>query len=211
MEECKRISPATKIEPTRSIAIGGRRDDGLRSAGEACDRALALSAVIALSISAEHAEVVQWLEEEQLMAALTPLERRFLFEDGHASKRSRIQFSWHIERLAVLLWAIGRLDQLPPCDVECPSDILLDVLLPYSDESVQAFRGRARLRSEDELFDFAEQIQRLNAVARKRETDSAYRPELPPVDGEVVWERHIAANWLVGYCGQDWDVVTADT
>lgn len=36
----------------------------------------------------------------------------------------------------------------------------------------------------------------------------------PPVevyDAGVVQERHHALNWLIGYCGQDWDDITTDT
>ena len=27
----------------------------------------------------------------------------------------------------------------------------------------------------------------------------------------VVLERHHALNWLIGYCGQDWDDISTDT
>ena len=36
-------------------------------------------------------------------------------------------------------------------------------------------------------------------------------PPAESYDAGVVQERHYALNWLIGYCGQDWDNITTDT
>ena len=36
--------------------------------------------------------------------------------------------------------------------------------------------------------------------------------EIPSdIDASVVYERHYALNWLVGYSGQEWDDISTDT
>jgi hypothetical protein len=36
-------------------------------------------------------------------------------------------------------------------------------------------------------------------------------PPAESYNAGVVQERHYALNWLIGYCGQDWDDITTDT
>jgi hypothetical protein len=87
-----------------------------------------------------------------------------------------------------------------------------DLLPPYGNEPAAQFCASASLRSEEELFAAACEIQDLHVVAlQRRKSRPNYRPSVAALDQEVIRERHHAINWLVGYCGQAWDDVTTDT
>jgi hypothetical protein len=194
----------------RSLEIGGEEKDVLRTLNEVLDRTLALGAAVAASFDTARAELLVWLRESGLEAALTPVERDFLEADAPSTKRV-LNMSWHSERLIVLLWALCKVEDLPSSAEQCSIRVLEELLPPYGDQSLVQFRESARLRSKNELFDAAVQIQALHAVARQRAIKTEYRKMEGPVDIEVIQERHRAINWLVGYSGQSWDEITADT
>jgi hypothetical protein len=194
----------------RSHEIGGCESDTPRSLDEILDRALALGAAVAAGFDAPRGELLQWIRESNLEAALTLSERAFL--DGSAcTDKDVIRMTWCSERLIVLLWALGKLEEMPSVDTQCSMALLEKLLPPYGDESLKEFRATARLRTEDELFDMAFEIQELNVVARQRVKVPGYRPNAPHVDREVIDERHRAVNWVVGYESASWDTVTSDT
>lgn len=194
----------------RSAEIGGELTDKPRTQIEVVNRALALGAVVAVSFGAPRDEILAWLDETELVAALTPAERAFLDCDMPADTQIN-NMSWQSERLTLLLWALGKIDTLPPTDAQCNIDLLERILPPYGDQSISEFRRTARLRTEDELFDLAIQLQAQHALARQRATNPGYRPTEPAVDIEIIQERHHAINWLVGYSADNWDDVTTDT
>jgi Domain of unknown function (DUF4272) len=194
----------------RSHEIGGLISDRLRTEAEIIDRTLTLSAVIAAANGVSADEVRDWLNEEHLESSLTKRELAFLLS-AQPSNRHNISFSWQAECLYVLLWALGRIPEMSFPNDQVSSDTLLDILPPYADETVAEFRKKANLRSENELFDLAANLQNLHAFAIRREIQPDYRPNTPAIDLEVVQERHYAANWLVGYSGQEWDNISTDT
>jgi hypothetical protein len=194
----------------RSMEIGGCEDDKPRSPDEVLDRALALGAAVAVSFDAPRDELLEWLRESDLEAALTVSERAFV--DGRGwSPKDVIRMTWHSERLVVLLWALGKVEDMPAPGAQCSISMLEELLPPYGDESLRDFRATARLRTEDELFDAAFEIQELHVVALQRVKHPGYRPGAPDVDLEVISERHRAINWLVGYESASWDDVEAAT
>lgn len=92
-------------------------------------------------------------------------------------------------------------------------------------DSVAEFISTARLRSESEIYDANEEIYHIHwrvrdAQFRHEPTPPGKLPRMPvedmqppaeSYDSGVVQERHYGLNWLIGYCGQDWDEVTTDT
>ncbi|WP_170855458.1 DUF4272 domain-containing protein [Variovorax sp. CF079] len=194
----------------RSIEIGGEEGDVPRSLGEVLDRTLALGAAVAASFGAPAAELVAWLQESNLETALTPEERSFLGMDARNAKQVA-NMSWQSERLLVLLWALRKIEEIPSPAEQCRLGTLEELLPPYGDQSLAVFRESARLRSEDELFDAAVDLQTLHALARQRTKEPSHRASEPAVDIEVVQERHHAINWLVGYEAQSWNEITTDT
>jgi hypothetical protein len=194
----------------RSLEIGGDEEDAVRPLQDVLNRTLALSAAVAGTVGAPCDELLAWIAETRLLDELTTRERMLLNEQ--ASRQLVIDFSWQSERLVVLLWALNKIPSIPFPAPETSVAFIEELLPPYGDESATEFRTSARLRSEDELFAAANEIQELHVVAlQRRMSRPGYRPSVSAVDEEVVRERHHAINWLVGYCGQAWDDVTTDT
>ncbi len=67
----------------------------------------------------------------------------------------------------------------------------------------------AKLRTATTILDEADLIYRIHwAVVDARLRRS---PFPMAVEAGVVYERHYALNWLIGYQGQEWDDVSTDT
>jgi hypothetical protein len=181
--------------------------DEVRSPQEIARRALALFGVWGIATSAPRDDVLEWLEDSDLREALSPDELKFV-DNLHPSEKLKINFSWHCERLIVLLWALKLIDRLPDADEQCDTSVF-DCLPPFSDQSVEQFISNATTRSEDELWEEADRTLDLHWQARDARLNN--RKPKDPVDLEVVQERHHAINWVIGYEGLDWDEVTADT
>jgi len=182
--------------------------DEIRSAHDVAVRALALFSAVGVALGAPRTEVVPWLEAEGLWEELSPLEREFLSRED-APERSRINFSWHSERLIVLLWALGRVSTLPASSVQCDPALFQELLPPYADESVSSFVRSAKLRSEEELLRKANEL--LDQHWKARDARMNGRPLPSDIDIEIVQERHHAINWIIGYGSLSWDEVTTDT
>lgn len=181
--------------------------DGVRSPQEIARRALALFGVWGLATGSHRDDVLEWLDYTGLREALSPLELKFV-DDQNPSSGDRIEFSWHSERLIVLLWALNLIDELPPADEECDTSVF-KCLPPFSDQSEEEFISKATRRSNDELRKEAARILDLHWQARDAELND--RDPKDPVEIEIVQEWHHAINWVTGYKGLDWDEVTTDT
>ena len=182
--------------------------DQIRAAREVAVRALALFAPVGVALGAPRADVVRWLQEEKLWEELTPRENDFLSREG-APERLIVDYSWHSERLIVLLWALGRIPLLPPSSQQCDTKVFQDILPPYAEQSVADFVESARLRDDDELMHMGDEL--LDDHWKARDAELHGRPQLPDIDIEIVQERHHAINWVIGYDGLAWDDVTTDT
>lgn len=181
--------------------------DEIRSAREVAVRVLALFSVVGTALGAPRSEVVPWLKAEQLWEELSPLERDFL-SDEDSSERTRINYSWHSERLMVLLWALGKVPTLPAPSMQCDTQLFQELLPPYADEFAASFIESANLRSDKELLLKADELLDQHWKARDA---SLKGKRLAEIDIEIVQERHHAINWLIGYDGLPWDRVTTDT
>jgi hypothetical protein len=138
------------------------------SADEVADRALVLYAFVRRAAieyalgefghdpqrhsqaEAARAETDRWLERESLADALTDVERSlFAAASGSWPEEAVTDGMWRTESLAVLLWAIGALDALPPFGEEADR-AALDAAVT-APGSVSSFRANARLRPAEEL------------------------------------------------------------
>ncbi len=182
--------------------------DRVRSATDVARRALALFGVVGLALGAPPDALRAWLDDNGLQAELTPRERGFV-DAAEPPPRDRIDFSWQSERLLVLLWALGKVDALPPATEQCDTARFQDLLPPFADVGVADFVAQAKLRPDVVLCDMADTLLDLHWHARDGRING--RPPGKPVDMEIVQERHHAINWITGYCGLPWDEVTTDT
>lgn len=87
-------------------------DDEIRPAQEVARRALALFAVVGTALGVPRDEVISWLRTEGLWGALTPHEVAYL-ELPNPPRKAHVNFGWQTERLMVLLWALGEVQELP--------------------------------------------------------------------------------------------------
>jgi hypothetical protein len=193
-----------------SNQIGGCANDRVRTTEEIVQRALSLGAAVARSFDAPRKEVIAFVEGAGLLQELTSSEHSYIYSSRRSAQQT-VNMSWNSEALTVLLWSIGKLAHLPGPDTQCSTGVLSEVLPPYGSEPLDQFRGSASRRSERVLFEMAKTIQLQHVVARQRKLNPKYRPDLGLIKIEIVQERHRAINWVVGYCAQNWDEVTADT
>ena len=182
--------------------------DVIRNAEETALRALALFAVVGLALGAERDAVLRWLEENRLWQELTPSEAGFI-DTPAPSRQQRIDASWLSERLVMLLWALGKIEQLPSPDEQCDTSIFQDLLPPFADIDAKTFVAEACLRSDRELIEMADKT--LDFHWHAREAKITGRTPRKSVDVGIIQERHHAINWVIGYDGLSWDDITRDT
>lgn len=182
--------------------------DEIRSPTEVAYRALALFSVVGVALGADRAEIIDWLKQHDLWQKLAPSEVEFL-DTSNPSQQQIINAGWLSERLIVIVWALGALDQLPPPDEQCDTAEFLTILPPFASTSIADFIASARLRRSSTLIENADETLQLHWEAR----DAMIRGHTSSrsVDIGIIQERHHAINWLIGYDGLDWDDVTTDT
>jgi len=182
--------------------------DEIRPAQEVARRSLALFAVVGTALGVPRDEVISWLRIECLWGDLTPHEVAYL-EQTNPPRKAHINFGWHSERLIVLLWALGRIEELPDSATQCDTSVFKSIMPPFAGTSTHEFIAEATLIDEGRLWNQAELY--LDDHWKARDARLHERPMPPDIDIEIVQERHQAINWITGYEGLPWDEVTTDT
>jgi hypothetical protein len=186
-------------------AIESEEETTLRSAEDMAKRAIGLCAVALRGEGLKQQEVISLLNGKDVWGSATPKEKKFLLKKK-PNRQEILNFKWRYESLWVLLWALGHIEDLGAptsiCDVQSAVRIVLDI--PSED-----FIQRAKRRPISEILDEADLIYRYDWAV----VDARIKGEDPPgnLHPGVVYERHYALNWLIGYMDQEWDDVTADT
>jgi len=186
-------------------AIESEEETTPRSAKDIAKRAVGLCAVALRGEDLKQQEVISLLNGKDVLASATPEEKKFLLKNNPAGQEM-INFKWRYESLWVLLWALGHAEDLGAptsfCDVQRAVRMVLDI--PSED-----FIQRAKSRLISEILDEADLIYRYDWAV----VDARIKGEDPPgnLNPGVVYERHYALNWLIGYMDQEWDDVTTDT
>lgn len=178
-------------------------EDVPRTADVVAKRCLVLYAVVAAGNRQGRAGLVEWLRGEGLFADASPAEMAFL-GGGEPTEQQMINASWRTEALGVLLWALGKVDAADIGNVP-----VLRAALPGLYGATGEFVARAALRDEVEILTFYEAIYQAHWAVRDARLNGRAAPE--ELHPGVLQERHHAFNWLIGYCGQEWDEVTTDT
>jgi hypothetical protein len=193
---------------TDDLTSDPQTPDEVRTPREVATRALALSSAVAVSLGAPREEIVGWLHEHKLWDHLSPTEAEFLTANA-IDRQSKINFGWQSERLLVLLWALGRVRELPGPGVQCDTAEFQRVLPPFADTSVTEFLQSASLLSDEDLIAKSDELLDQHWKARDAKLHGRSAPD--GIDLEIVQERHHAINWITGYCGLSLDEVTTDT
>ncbi len=191
---------AAGLVPLPSLAS----PEDLRTPLEVCERVLALIAVS--SAAHDRARSEAWLSQHKLRPVLSPKEASFLRAKA-PDERQRVQFSWRIEAVAPLLWALGRLATLPSHD----QPVALDhsALLKQIWNEPLSLAKAARLRPSSVVWDA--QFEIMDAHWRIRDAMIHRRPIPFGLDLDLVPERHHAFNWLVRDMDKAWDDVETNT
>ena len=187
-------------------AIEDAAGANVRSKEEVVWRALSLALVALKGEGLEQVMLKQIYERFELAGRLSPMEQEF-YEAEEPEEQSRINFAWRYEALFVMLWALGHADELGYPGGVCDVPAVVELIRKSGGHA--GLVERSELRSDKELLDEADRIYRLHWAV----VDARLRGEDAPADLEagVVFERHYALNWLIGYQGADWDDVSTDT
>ena len=197
--------------------------DQIRSADEVTRRALVLHGVLAAGHGVPCDQIVTWLRREGLWDNVSPVESALLLAESPTDQQ-RINATWRAEALFPLLWSLSLIPDLPSPQQLCDLQLIQRVLPPLF-ESVAEFISSARLRSDTQIHVANGEIYQIHWRVRdarlrgqptppgqlSRMPHDDYDPPVESYDSGVVQERHHALNWLIGYCGQDWDDITTDT
>lgn len=126
-------------------------EDEIRPAQEVARRCLALFAVVGTALGAPRDEILSWLRAEGLWGDLTAHEEAYL-EQANPPRRAHINFGWQSERLIVLLWALGKIEELPDSATQCDTSVFKSILPPFARTSTRTFIAQASLIDEDSLW-----------------------------------------------------------
>ena len=152
--------------------------------------------------------IEKWIKRFNAYEFFTPKEKAFL-ENKSPKMPECIKFSWQYEPLTVMLWALGLMDtedalSIPAeiCDVPEAVGLMKDY------QSYEEFLSDVALRDAEAILDQVDLIYRYDWACVE---DRIKNPKMNRDEWGIVMERHRALNWLVNYCGDDWDDVTTDT
>lgn len=194
--------------PSGLPPVVGEPEVLLRPAQDAALRASALFLVALRGESLAGGEALEVAELQRRFphaaSALSPKEAEFL-ATHEPEQQEVINAVWRYEGCALLLWALGRLPELPfpkgVCDVPTVATCMLELGGRLVTDSA--------LRPTAELLDALDLHLRLHWAAR----DAQLGQTDPPAGLEpgVVVERHHTLNWLVRFQDADWDDVDTPT
>ncbi|HTE01546.1 MAG TPA: DUF4272 domain-containing protein [Mucilaginibacter sp.] len=157
----------------------------------------------------EKDEIANWLKTWGLWDKVSEREKKLFTEE--LPERALMDFSWHIEAVIVLCWAVNLLEDLPDLNTEI-SDSALDALmakLPI-DENPEIFLSILTYRDKEEIF-IENIINEMitwylrDKMLKKKENESNVNPT-------ISFERHFALNWIRKF-GEisDWDETDTST
>jgi len=117
-------------------------------------------------------QVIAWLTKRKLWKKIEPEEARILRADiGTLTQEEVTQITWYAEGLAILAWALNRME-LPRHDEEVDPYLTTDAVW-FLDEDAEEVLAAASLRSQPELAACREVLYaihcRLRAVMRERQ------------------------------------------
>ncbi|NIO41111.1 MAG: DUF4272 domain-containing protein [Burkholderiales bacterium] len=130
-------------------------------------------------------------------------EEKGFIRDPDPSPAARNCFLWRYEAAWTLFWALGYVQALGiprrACDVEFAVSC-------KRDRNTDKFAAESALRPIHQILDQADLIFRYHWAG----VDAALAKRAVPagLNGGIVYERHHALRWLIGY--QDWDDVAID-
>jgi hypothetical protein len=144
-------------------------------------------------------EVIEHLKQCHLWGDVTESEKQFLADP---TEEKRCTFSWEIEKIYVLMWAVNRINE-----ISFPNDVCDSDQMKFADP-FEFINSITSTRSKAEILDMSDLYYRLDWACVDANLSQT---QVEGLNHRVVYCRHFALNWLANYCNQDWDNVTCDT
>ena len=182
-------------------------EDEIRSVVACAQRCIVLFSIVVASYDEDREVICDWLKREELWQFVSPEEKQFL-ESKNPTERQFINAGWRAEALYLLLWVVGKVDNLSDFKEECDADQIKNGCGFYL-QSTKGFIETAKLRTEEEVFDMQDSI--YDTHWSIRDASLRNKASFSHTAASIIRERHHAINWAVGYCGQEWDEITTDT
>lgn len=176
-----------------------------RSDEEVIQRLIALAIVAVKGETNDHGMALGLVAQFNATGYFTPIEQAFI-NNTQPSEQDLIDMSWRYEGAHVMLWALGLYPDIGRPDAITDVPLLAETLRDLGPEGL---RAKAHLRPQSQLLDATDLMYRYHwAVVQARLDD---QPTPAGLDSGVVYERHYALNWLIGYMDQAWDDISTDT
>lgn len=194
----------------------------LRTGAETARRALALWVVGLCADGMPQEDAVELVDRWKLWPWVSPEETRYLREEDPDPDETDA-LVWRLEAVWVVLWALGRLDELGWPASMCDVQRLVDLMEPIEADP-ETFITGAALRPSAEILDARDLTMRLHWAIR--DAWLAHRPIRSDLDwtaGEpnvlvvesaavgVIEQRHQTLNWLIRFGDAEWDEVDTPT
>ncbi len=180
----------------------------IRTPKEIAERLVALTVVnfVAFEYMTSN-EAFDYLNKYQLTHLLTPNEGAFLDDP---KPEMRTQRTWQLECMWTLFWALKIIDDLEFPDHLADLNTIAQEDFPLGkDRDPGQFIARfTSRRSDAEILDAADLYYRFDWACVDARVN---QQQISVVHPGVVYERHYALNWLIGYMDQEWDNVSTDT
>lgn len=176
-----------------------------RTVDELSARILVLYACIACSYGFAKTEALIWLEQEDLLGALTDFENAYLHEFGDKKDQT---LQWQVEALWCLTW-VGSYHSDLEIDDPCPESFV--ALFPDLSlfEATSDFRGQCRVRPLSEIAAMLDLSYCLNWAIRERLLSSRTSSPAKRIESQVIVERRRALEWITSE--RSWDHNAFDT
>ena len=180
--------------------------DTPRTAKEIAIRAIIISSVVSCAHGDSKEDNVRWLKQEGLWEEVSPEELAFLTSE--TDEKIRRKFTWRIEALVPLLWAIQKIASVQTLTEQCDTEPLRTAMV-WPPVPTKNFIESSSLRTENEISEEYEKVYDAHWLVRDAQINNKAIPN--NLDPGVVYERHYAFNWIIGYMGEEWDDISTDT
>lgn len=182
-------------------------EDEFRTSLVCAQRCVILYGILSAGHGEDRNKIISWLKDENLREHVSKQEIEYL-ESKTPTEQQVVNATWRVEALHLLLWTLKKVDSASNLNEMCDVGAV-QTLCGFYLGSTKDFIESCNLREEDEIYDLNELIYDSHWKVRDAQINGKKIPD--NLDSGVVQERHYAINWLMGYCGQDWDEITTDT
>ncbi len=181
--------------------LAGRSDIPIRSSSTVAQRAVVLFAVISVALKMDRMKVVEWLNTNDLIGAISPSDADLLGSRRWTDEQ-RADALWSIESLVALLWAL-KLADMPSGDDFADIDVIAEIVPPGAALPLHSFLASAQLRSGEELASMAEECRRQSRSAAEEAAGQGSEDRENAAD--AAWRRCGAIQWILNPDRLEWE------